>query len=72
MGGATKEDVVFTSNLPKIEYNRQSSGSSDGLPAVQIQVYNEETGKFEVCNMSVKFENAHYFIEAKDTIKIGY
>jgi hypothetical protein len=72
MGGATKEDVILTSNLPKVEYNRQSYGNSDGLPAVQIQVYNEETGKFEVCNMSVKFENAHYFIEAKDTIKIGY
>jgi hypothetical protein len=72
MGGATKEDVIFTSSLPKVEYNRQSYGNSDGLPAVQIQVYNEETGKFEICNMSVKFENAHYFIESKDSVQIGH
>ena len=73
MGEGTKEDVILTSSLPKVEYNRQSSGgSSDGGPAIQAQVFNEETGKFEVCNMSVKFENAHYFIEAKDEVKVGY
>ena len=72
MGGATKDDVILTSTLPKVEYNRQSSGSSDGGPAVHVQVYNEETGKFEVCNMSVKFENAHYFIESKDSVQIGH
>jgi hypothetical protein len=73
MGEGTKEDVILTSSLPKVEYNRQSSGgSSDSGPAIQAQVFNEETGKFEPCNMSVKYENAHYFIEAKDEVKIGY
>jgi hypothetical protein len=73
MGEGTKEDVILTSNLPKVEYNRQSSGgSSDSGPAIQAQVFNEETGRFEPCNMSVKYENAHYFIEAKDEVKIGY
>jgi len=72
MGGATKEDVVFTSSLPKVEYNRQSSGGSSDGPAIQAQVFNEETGKFEACNMSVKYENAHYFTEAKGDVKIGY
>lgn len=72
MGGATKDDVIFTSCLPKVEYNRQNFGMSDGLPAVHIQVYNEEIGKFEVCNMSVKFENAYYFTESKGSVKIGY
>jgi hypothetical protein len=73
MGEGTKEDVILTSSLPKVEYNRQSSGgSSDSGPAIQAQVFNEETGRFEPCNMSVKYENAHYFIEAKDEVKIGY
>lgn len=73
MGEGTKEDVIITSSLPKVEYNRQSSGgSSDSGPAIQAQVFNEETGRFEQCNMSVKYENAHYFIEAKDEVKVGY
>ncbi|NDB57196.1 hypothetical protein EB001_01915 [bacterium] len=71
IGGATKDDVILTSLLPKIQYNRSSSGGDYG-PAVQIQVYNEETGKFEECNMSVQYENAHYFVESKGNIKIGY
>jgi hypothetical protein len=73
MGEGAKEDVILTSNLPKVEYNRQSSGgSSNAGPAIQAQVFNEETGRFEQCSMSVKYENAHYFIEAKDEVKIGY
>lgn len=72
MGGASKEDVILTSSLPKIQYDRSSSGSSDGGPAVHIQVFNEETGHFETCNMSVKYENAYYFIESKDNVKIGH
>lgn len=71
LGGANKDDVIFTSSLPKITYNRQSSGSTgDGLPPVHIQVFNEETGDFEECNMSVKYENAYYFIESKESVKI--
>lgn len=72
LGGATKEDVILTSSLPKVEYNRQSSGSSGSYgPAIQAQVFNEETGNFEVCNMSVKYENAYYFIESKDDVNIS-
>jgi hypothetical protein len=71
LGGATKEDVVLASSFPKISYNRQSSGGSDG-PAIQVQVYNEETGSFECCNMSVKYENAYYFAESKGEITIGH
>jgi|694.fasta_scaffold32232_4 hypothetical protein len=74
LGGATKEDVTFTSNLPKIQYNRNGNGRTlgDGLPAVQIQMYNEETGLFEECSMSVKYENAYYFKESKGEVSIGY
>lgn len=70
LGGATKDDVIFSSSLPKIIYNRESSGSGDGSPAVHIQVFNEESGQFEDCNMSVKYENAYYFIESKDEVKL--
>lgn len=69
LGGATKSDVIFASSLPKITYNRESSGG-DGLPPVHIQVFNEETGQFEECNMSVKYENAYYFIESKENVSI--
>ena len=72
MGGANKEDVILTSSLPKVEYNRESRGSSDGGPAVQIQIFNEETGRFENCIMSVKYENAYYFVESKGDVKIGH
>lgn len=71
MGGASKDDVVLTSSLPKVQYNRSSGSLSDGGPAVHIQIFNEETGNFEECNMSVKYENAYYFIESKGDIKIG-
>jgi hypothetical protein len=72
MGGATKSDVIITSSLPKVEYNRQGRGGyGDSGPAIQVQRFNEETGKFEVCNMSVKYENAHYFIESKDSVTFG-
>jgi len=73
MGGATKEDVILTSLLDKVEYNRSSSnGSGDYGPAIQAQVFNEEKGAFEICNMSVKYENAHYFTESKGEVSIGY
>lgn len=73
MGNASKEDVILTSTLEKVNYNRTrsfSGGSSE--PAVQVKVFNEETGKFEECKMSVKYENAHYFKESKDTVDLGY
>lgn len=70
MGGADRNDVVLTSTLPKVEYNRTYSGSDNG-PAIQVRIFNEESGKFESCNMSVKFENAHYFAESKDSVDIG-
>ena len=71
LGGATKEDIIVSSSFPKISYNRQSSGGSDG-PAIQVQVYNEETGCFECCNMSVKYENAYYLAESKGEVTIGH
>lgn len=70
MGGASKEDVIITSDLPKVVHNRSYASSGDGGPVVQIQVYNEESGKFEDCNMSVKYENAYYFAESKGNISI--
>ena len=72
LGGATKEEVVLTSSLPKVTYDRTNSASSDGLPPVHVQVFNEETGRFEECNMSVKYENAQYFSESKGRITLGY
>lgn len=70
LGGATKDDVVFSSSLPKVAYNRSSSGGSDGLPPVFIQVFNEEKGQFEECDMSVKYENAYYITESKDKVTL--
>jgi hypothetical protein len=71
MGDAKREDIILTSSLPKVEYNRSSSGIGSGMPAVQAMVYNEEKGQFEECTMSVKYENAHYFIESKDEVQFG-
>jgi hypothetical protein len=71
LGGATKEDVVLTSSMPKIEYNRNSSGGSGG-PAIQAQVFNIESGKFEECKMSVQYENAYYFLESKEKVTVGH
>jgi hypothetical protein len=70
LGGATKDDVVFTSNLPKVEYNRNSSGGNGG-PMIQAQVFNEESGRFEECAMSVKYENAYYFTESKGKVNVS-
>ncbi len=67
LGGATEEDVILTSSLPKREYNRSGSG---GGPAVQAQVYNHDEGHFETCSMSVKYENAHYFEESRGSVTI--
>ena len=72
MGGATKNDVIITSSLPKVEYNRSSSGYTSSGPAIQARVFNEEKGEFVECNMSVQYENAHYFIESKGTVAIGH
>lgn len=71
MGNATVSDIIPTSTLDKVEYNRSYS-STGGGPAIQAKVFNVETGKFEVCNMSVKFDNAHYFTESKGVVNIGY
>lgn len=71
LGGATKEDVVFTSSMPKITYNRTGSGGGSGEPIVQVEVFNEETSEFEPCNMSVKYENAYYFTESKGEVNIS-
>lgn len=72
MGGSSKEDVVLTSTLDKVNYNRSSSSYGNSEPTVQVQVFNEETGRFEECKMSVKYENAHYFKESKETVDLGY
>ena len=68
LGGATDEDVILTSNLPKKEYNRSGGG---GGPAVQAQVYNHDNGCFEICSMSVKYEDAHYFEESRGEVIIA-
>lgn len=70
LGGASKEDVILSSSLPKVTYNRNSSGGGDGLPAVHIQVFNEENGRFEECDMSVKYENAYYITESKGKVAL--
>jgi hypothetical protein len=70
MGDATTEDIVLTSSLEKVNYDRSSSGG--GGPAIQARVFNPETAQFEICNMSVKYENAHYFAESRNIIDIGH
>jgi hypothetical protein len=69
LGGASKEDVIFTSSMPKVEYNRNSNGGS-GEPAIQVQVFNVESG-FQECKMSVQYENAYYFIESRGEVTVG-
>ena len=69
LGGATEENVVFTADLPKMVYDRSSSGG--GGPAVHAQVYDHEIGCFVACNMSVKYENAHYFEESRGDVRFG-
>jgi hypothetical protein len=71
MGDADQTDVVLTSTLDKVNYNRSSYGFTNSGPVVQARVFNEETGSFEDCNMSVKYENAHYFTESKGSVEIG-
>jgi hypothetical protein len=71
MGGASKEDVIITSDLPKVVNNRNYNTSGDNGPAIQIQVYNEELGRFEDCTMSVKYENAYYFSESKGSVNVN-
>jgi len=71
LGGATKDDILLTSSLPKVQYNRSSNGSGSSGPGIQAQVFNEETGKFEPCSMSVKYEHANYFTESKGDVDFG-
>lgn len=71
LGGATKEDVILTSSLPKVVYNRQTSSGESSYQAIHAQVYNFTTKKFEACSMSVKYENAIYFEESKETVSMG-
>ena len=68
LGGATEEDVIFTADLPKRAYDRSSYG---GGSAVHAQVYDHELGSFVACNMSVKYENAHYFEESRGDVYFG-
>ena len=70
LGDADQTDVVLTSTLDKVNYNRSSYGFTNSGPVVQARVFNEETGRFEDCNMSVKYENAHYFTESKGSVEI--
>lgn len=65
--GCSKEDIIFTSSMPKKEYNRSSGGGASG-PVVQCLAFNEENGKFEECKMSVNYENANYFLVSKDEV----
>lgn len=71
LGGATKEDVILTSSLPKVAYNRQASSGESSYQAIHAQVYSFTTKKFEACSMSVKYENAIYFEESKETVSMG-
>lgn len=71
LGGATKEDVTFTSTLPKVVRNGNNSYGGSGEPIVQVQVFNEESGNFEDCTMSVKYDNAYYFTESKGDVYIS-
>jgi len=66
LGGATKEDVIFTSSLDPVVYSR--TGSSGGGPAIQAMVFDLESGVFQECSMSVKYENAFYFTESKGEV----
>ena len=70
LGDATINDIKLTSNLPKIE--RVSNGESSDKEPGKIQFYNQETGKLEECNMSVKYEDAVYIPLKKDIATINH
>jgi hypothetical protein len=67
LGDATLSDVILSSTLDKVEYNRSSGGGSTSQG--YTMVYNHESNKLEEIPFSVKFENAVY-IPMKKTRKL--
>jgi len=67
LGGATEEDVVLTSSLPKREYNRSSSGGGGG-GSIPAHIYDHDEGRFVNCKMSVKYEDAFYIEESRESV----
>ena len=65
LGGATKDDIVFLSDLPKPVYYSNSGG---GVPC---KTFDESTGMLVDSKMSVKYEDAIYIEEARGKIDIG-
>ena len=72
--GCSQEDVIITSTLPKVQYNRNTSVSSGsgGDQAIQIEIFDEERGTFVPCNMSVTYENACYFSVYKERVDMNH
>lgn len=58
LGDATLDDVILSSTLDKVTYNRSSSGGSTSQG--YTMVYNHESNQLEEIPFSVKFENAVY------------
>ena len=58
LGDATLDDVILSSTLDKVTYNRSSGGGSTSQG--YTMVYNHESNQLEEIPFSVKFENAVY------------
>ena len=58
LGDATLDDVILSSTLDKVTYNRSSGGGSASQG--YTMVYNHESEELEEIPFSVKFENAVY------------
>ena len=71
LGGITRSEIVTTSSLPPIEYNRaRKSDGSQYVPAT-VKRFSPQTQAFEDCKMSVKYTNAHYLVSNRDAIDVG-
>jgi len=71
LGGATEEDIMLTSSLPKPEYSGSRSGGGGGsIPAKLFKARTQvrESG-FVDCKMSVKYEDAYYIEESRGVVQ---
>jgi hypothetical protein len=60
LGNATKDDVVLTESLPKVQRNNSGGGSGSTVDYSEVSYYDQEAASILTDKMSVKVENAVY------------
>lgn len=60
LGNATKDDVILTESLPKVQRNNSGGGSGSTVDYSEVNYYDEEAACILTDKMSVKVENAVY------------